>query len=149
MWPRSNAPRRVEERQAALQTLPHWDHRFDFIWDWPRPLEEFAGAQEALSAHMVLPVGVVGPLAISVGRYHVDDDDGRLVEVGRERDEVFVPLAHTEGGLSASMLRGMTAAAESGGVHAYVLHDRITRASCFLFNCTEEAVIFSRWVAAN
>ena len=23
MWPRSNAPRRVEERQAALQALPH------------------------------------------------------------------------------------------------------------------------------
>jgi hydroxymethylglutaryl-CoA reductase (NADPH) len=148
MWPRSNARRWVEERQAALRALPHWDPRYDFIWGWPRPAEEFVGALEALAAHMVMPISVVGPLTADLGRYHLDEE-GRLTEDGRDKDDVFVPLAHTEGGLSASMLRGITAASESGGLHTNVLHDRMTRASCFVFESTEEAVILSRWIAAN
>jgi hydroxymethylglutaryl-CoA reductase (NADPH) len=149
LWPRGNKARQVEQRQAALRTLPHWDPRDDFIWHWPRPAEEFAAAQEALTAHLVLPVGIVGPLRLDLGRYHIAPEDGRLVEDGRDTDDVFVPLAHTEGGLSASMLRGMAAAFESGGIQTFVLNDRLTRASCFVFRDTEEAVLFSRWLAAQ
>ena len=57
-----------------------------------------------------------------------------------------MPLAHTEGGLSASMSRGMKAAATSGGFRTYVLHDRMTRASCFICKDTEEAVHLARWL---
>ena len=50
-------------------------------------------------------------------------------ETGRAREEVYVPLAHTEGGLSASLYRGARAAAESGGFRTYVLarpdHQRV------------------------
>ena len=57
-----------------------------------------------------------------------------------------MPLANTEGGLSISLFRGAKAAAESGGFRTHVLHDRVTRASAFVFDSTAEAVSFSRWV---
>jgi hydroxymethylglutaryl-CoA reductase (NADPH) len=59
---------------------------------------------------------------------------------------VFVPLAHTEGGLSASLHRGARAVAESGGFRAYVLADRITRASCFVCDSAIEAVELAAWI---
>jgi hydroxymethylglutaryl-CoA reductase (NADPH) len=122
----------------------------DFVWDWPRPPAEFAGLLEALTAHMVLPVSVVGPLRVDLGRYHVDEADGRLVEDRREVEDLFVPLAHTEGGLSASLQRGMAAVLDAGvAVRTYVVHDRLTRASCFLFRSTSDAVTFARWVASQ
>ena len=148
-WPRRNTPEQVRERQSRLRSLPHWDAGHDHVWEWPRPPGEYAGVLEALTAHVVLPVSVVGPLPVTLGRYHVDETDGRLVEDGRETDEVYVPLAHSEGGLSASMQRGVVAAQESGGVRAYVLHDRMTRDSCYQFRTSEEAVRFSRWVTVR
>ena len=60
-----------------------------------------------------------------------------------------MPLAHTEGGLSASMSRGMKAAAASGGFRTYVLHDRMTRASCFVCKNTEDAVQLARWLEGS
>jgi hydroxymethylglutaryl-CoA reductase (NADPH) len=57
-----------------------------------------------------------------------------------------VPLAHTEGGLTASMTRGALAA---GAIRTYVLHDRITRASCFVCKNAGEAVALARWVEAE
>src|SRR5262245_10714534 len=103
VFARKNTPEAIVARQAALRALPHWNPAHDFIWTWPRPPEELAGLQEALTAHMLLPVGVVGPLTLDLGRYHTNPDDGRLAETGRAAEQVYVPLAHTEGGLSASM----------------------------------------------
>jgi hydroxymethylglutaryl-CoA reductase (NADPH) len=57
-----------------------------------------------------------------------------------------VPLAHTEGGLTASMTRGALAA---GTIRTYVLHDRITRASCFVCTNAGEAVALARWIDAE
>jgi hydroxymethylglutaryl-CoA reductase (NADPH) len=54
-----------------------------------------------------------------------------------------VPLAHTEGGLTASMTRGSLAAAT---VRTYVLHDRITRASCFVCADAGDAIALAHWV---
>ncbi len=59
---------------------------------------------------------------------------------------MHVPLAHTEGGLTASMTRGALAA---GTVRTYVLHDRITRASCFVCRDAADAVALARWVDAE
>lgn len=148
-WPRRNTPGQIAERQERLRALPHWDAAHDFVWEWPRPADGYAGVVEALTAHVVLPVSVVGPLRLTLGRYRVDEPDGRLVEDGRETEDVYVPLAHTEGGLSASMQRGIAAVLEEGSVRTHVLADRMTRDSCFLFRTTDEAVTFARWVAAN
>jgi len=132
-----------------LRELSHWDPENDFIFDWPRPAAELAAVVEALTAHVVLPVSVVGPLRLNLGGYHVDATDGRLVEDARTTDEVYVPLAHSEGGLSASMQRGIAAVLDGGSVQTFVLQDRMTRDSCFVFETTEDAVLCARWIADN
>jgi len=97
----------------------------------------------------VIPVSVVGPIAVDLGAYELREPEGAVVETDRARDSVFVPLAHTEGGLSASLHRGARAVAESGGFRTYVLADRITRASCFVCGSAGEAVELARWVEAE
>ncbi len=141
-WPRKNDPESIRARQAAL------DGRVDpEVFD--HDLTPWAKAQEALTGVAVIPVSVVGPLGIELGEYELAEPGGELVERGRNRDDVYVPLAHTEGGLSDSLYRGARAAAESGGFRTYVLEDRITRASCFVCKSTEEAVTLARFVEEN
>src|SRR6266516_2201373 len=139
-WPRKNDPDSVRERQEALG-LGDGVTSID--------LAPFVNAQEMLTGAAVIPVSVVGPLAIELGEYELEEPFGRVAETGRARDEVFVPLAHTEGGLSASLFRGARAAAESGGFRTYVLRDRITRASCFVCDSTDEAVSLARFLDAH
>ncbi len=135
-WPRKNDAASIRARQEALGI----DGLVTSI-----DLEPFAAAAESVTGVAVIPVSVVGPLVVALGAYELDDD-GTVVERGRAREELFVPLAHTEGGLSASMARGAKAAAESGGFTTHVLHDRITRASCFVCKTTEEAIQLARWL---
>src|SRR5205823_5950759 len=106
-------------------------------------------AQEALTGVAVIPVSVIGPLEIELGEYELEEPFGRVVETERVPDRVYVPLAHTEGGLSASLYRGARAVSESGGFKTFVLRDRITRASCFVCGSAEEAVTLSRFLEAH
>ena len=135
-WSRKNDPKSIRARQQAL-SLDGLVTSID--------LQPFAGAAESVTGVAVIPVSVVGPIVVSLGEYELDDA-GVVVETGRALDEVYVPLAHTEGGLSDSLYRGAKAAAESGGFTTHVLHDRITRASCFVCASTEEAVQLARWL---
>ena len=138
-WPRKNDAASIEARRAAL------DGRVDaevFGLD----VTPWAEAQEALTGVSVTPTAVIGPLTISLGDYELTEPDGVLVERGRSTDEVFVPLAHTEGALSDSLYRGARAAAESGGFRTEVLRDRITRASASCCSSVEEAVALGRWI---
>lgn len=112
-------------------------------------LTPFANAQEAVTGVAVLPVSVIGPLDVELGHYELEEPFGRLVETARSAERVYVPLAHTEGGLSASLYRGARAASESGGFRTFVLGDRITRASCFVCGSVEEAVTLSRFLEAH
>ena len=136
-WPRKNDAASIRARQEALGL----DGEVTGI-----DLEPFARAQEMLTGAAVTPVSVVGPVELELGEYELREPDGVLAETGRARDTVFVPLAHTEGGLSASLYRGARAVAESGGFRTFVLADRITRASCFVFDSAGAAVEFSRWL---
>jgi hydroxymethylglutaryl-CoA reductase (NADPH) len=136
-WPRKNDADSIQARQEALGL----DGGVTAI-----DLEPFAKAQEMLTGAAVIPVAVVGPLELELGEYELREPDGELVETGRAQDSVFVPLAHTEGGLSASLHRGARAVAESGGFHTYVLADRITRASCFVCGSAAEAIELARWI---
>jgi hydroxymethylglutaryl-CoA reductase (NADPH) len=136
-WPRKNDADSIRARQEALEL----DGEVTGI-----DLEPFVKAQEMLTGAAVIPVSVVGPLEIELGEYELREPDGGVVETGRAPEEIFVPLAHTEGGLSASMHRGARAVAESGGFRTYVLADRITRASCFVCESAAEAVELSRWI---
>jgi hydroxymethylglutaryl-CoA reductase (NADPH) len=139
-WPRKNDPASIRARQDALG-LNGPVTAID--------LEPFVAANEMLTGAAVIPVSVVGPLEVELGEYELEEPFGRLAETARARDSVFVPLAHTEGGLSASLYRGARAAAESGGFRTWVLRDRITRASCFVCRSTEEAVALSRFLDAH
>lgn len=147
-WPRANRPDLISQRQDHLRALPHWDPVHHHVLTWPIAAEVLASFQECLSGHLVLPVGVVGPLALNLGNY-VLDVAGEVHEEGRADEQVFVPLAHTEGGLSASVQRGLSAVALAGGVRTHVLADRMTRDSCFVFHTADEAVTLARWVAAQ
>ena len=136
-WPRKNDAESIRARQQALGL----DGAVTAI-----DLEPFARAQEMLTGAAVLPVSVVGPLELELGEYELREPDGELAETGRATDSVFVPLAHTEGGLSASLHRGARAVAESGGFRTYVLADRITRASCFVCGSAAEAIELAGWI---
>ena len=129
--PRKNDPDSVHARQEALG-LPEVD------------LEPWVKAAESVTGLVSIPVSVA-QLTVSLGEYELSED-GEVVETGRSDEEVAVPLAHTEGGLTASVQRGSKAIAESGGCRTYVLADRITRASCFICKDAGDALILAGWI---
>ncbi len=129
--PRKNDPASVRARQEALG-LPEAD------------LAAYASAAESVTGLVEIPVSVA-QLHVALGRYELSED-GDVVETGRELEEVVVPLAHTEGGLTASVQRGAKAVEASGGFRTYVIADRITRASCFVCKSTGDAVALAAWV---
>ena len=141
-WPRKNDPDSIAARQAAL------DGRID-TEVFEQDLTPWAKAQEALTGVSVIPTAVIGPLTISLGDYELTEPDGALVERSRQTDEVYVPLAHTEGSLSDSLYRGARAAAESGGFRTEVLRDRMTRASAFVCRSGGDAAALARWIEAE
>jgi hydroxymethylglutaryl-CoA reductase (NADPH) len=134
-WPRKNDAASIRARQEALG-LNGLVTSID--------LEPFAGAAEAVTGAAVIPVSVVS-ITIELGAYELDDG-GAVHETGRKAETVHVPLAHTEGGLTASMTRGARAAEL---IRTYVLYDRITRASCFICKDTADAAALARWLEAE
>ena len=142
-WPRKNDPDSIRARQEIVRELTSDG---EVLWD---DLEPWSRANEALTGVAVVPVSVIGPLSISLGDYALREPDGVVEERGRAAETVYVPLAHTEGGLSASLYRGARAVTESGGFRTYVLADRITRASCFICKSAGDAVELGRWVEAE
>jgi hydroxymethylglutaryl-CoA reductase (NADPH) len=110
-------------------------------------LAPYTKAAESVTGVAVIPVSVA-QLRVSLGAYALDDD-GDVVENGRSDEDVVVPLAHTEGGLTASVQRGAKAAELSGGFRTHVVSDRITRASAFLCKDTADALALARWLDAK
>ena len=135
-WPRKNDTTSIEQRREAMGLDGSLVTSID--------LEPFSSAAESLVGVAVIPVSAV-PVELELGSY-VLSDDGHMVEQGRATETVHVPLAHTEGGLTASLTRGALAA---GAIKTYVLHDRITRASCFVCGDAGEAVALAQWVEAE
>ncbi|TGY89303.1 hydroxymethylglutaryl-CoA reductase [Marinicauda algicola] len=90
-------------------------------------IENFIGVAQ-------VPVGLAGPLRIE--GEHVSED-------------VYVPLATTEGTLVASYNRGMRILTEAGGVKT-TIHERfMQRAPVFHFNDARGAREFAGWVESN
>src|SRR5689334_23733222 len=131
-WPRKNDQASIDARRAVMGV--------DGITT-SVDLAPFTSAAESLVGVAVIPVSAV-PISIELGAYELTDD-GAVRETGRAAETVHVPLAHTEGGLTASMTRGALAA---GTIRTYVLHDRITRASCFVCANAADAIALARWV---
>src|SRR3954449_5399 len=132
-WPRKNDTASIEQRRTPMGVDGGITTSVD--------LEPFTSAAESLVGVAVIPVSAV-PVEIELGAYELTDG-GDVRETARAAETVHVPLAHTEGGLTASMTRGALAA---GTIRTYVLHDRITRASCFVCADAGEAIGLARWV---
>lgn len=130
--PRKNDPASIAARRAALGL------------EGDVELEPYAKAAESVTGVVVVPVSVA-QLTVSLGQYELSAG-GDVVETGRATEEVVVPLAHTEGGLTASLQRGARAVAESGGFRTQVVADRITRASCFVCRDAATALALAAWI---
>jgi hydroxymethylglutaryl-CoA reductase (NADPH) len=107
-------------------------------------LSAYSSAAESVTGVVEIPVSVA-QLRIALAEYELSDT-GDLVETGRDLENVIVPLAHTEGSLTASLQRGAKAVEESGGFRTHVLADRITRASCFVCRDAGDALELARWI---
>lgn len=82
-----------------------------------------------------VPIGVAGPLRVR--GEHIEDED------------VYVPLATTEGTLVASYNRGMRILSEAGGVKT-TIHERfMQRAPVFHFDDARGARAFHDWLDAH
>jgi hydroxymethylglutaryl-CoA reductase (NADPH) len=133
--PRKNDPASILARRELLGL------------DGDTDLSAYANAAESVTGTAVIPVSVA-ELRVSLGEYRLDDD-GAVVETGRAEEDVVVPLAHTEGGLTASLQRGARAVELSGGFRTHVVADRITRASCFVCRDAGDALVLARWLEAR
>ena len=133
--PRKNDPASIDARREALG--------LDGVVT-AADLAPYLRAAESVTGTAVLPVSVA-QLLVSLGEYELSED-GEVVETGRRDDEVTVPLAHSEGGLTASLQRGARAVELSGGFRTYVVADRITRASCFVCRDAGDALTLARWI---
>jgi hydroxymethylglutaryl-CoA reductase (NADPH) len=135
-WPRKNDESSIAARRDAMGIGDGLVTSVD--------LAPFSGAAESLVGVAVIPVSAA-PVEIDFGLYELSEH-GAIVETGRATEEVHVPLAHTEGGLTASLTRGSVAA---GVIRTHVLGDRMTRASCFVCADAAEAITLARWIEAE
>lgn len=90
-----------------------------------------------LAGCIQVPMAFAGPLLI----------DGEGMRPGGE--QVFVPLATSEGALVASYNRGMRLTREAGGVKTTVIDDQMQRAPCFMFSDARYAKAFGAWIGDN
>ena len=107
---------------SSLDAIGH--HSFDVATVSRRNCENLFGVAQ-------VPMGIVGPVAVH--GEHVDE-------------EVFVPLATTEGALIASTNRGCAALRRAGGAKVYVEDVGMTRAPVFQTSGIEETRRFVRWI---
>lgn len=108
-------------QEEILQGLPY-EHALDYA--------SVLGTNcEIVVGYVPLPVGLVGPLTIN-------------------NEQVYVPMATTEGCLVASTNRGAKALSMNGGssgVTAVVLRDGITRAPCLRLPSAQQAAQVHQW----
>ncbi len=119
-------------RRAALERMKRvsLDNAGHFSLDAARAAtrhcENFIGVAQ-------VPMGIIGPLSIR----------GEQVQ---PEEEIYVPLATTEGALVASTNRGCRAIRESGGAVVRVEEVGMTRAPVFRTSGIEETQRFIRWI---
>jgi hydroxymethylglutaryl-CoA reductase (NADPH) len=118
--------RRALEKKLAVRLRRTGSFTLDAARAASRHCENFIGAAQ-------VPVGVAGPLKIQ----------GQWVS---EDEEIFVPLATTEGALVASINRGCQALCEAGGAIVRVEDVGMTRAPVFKTTGIDESQRFLAWV---
>ncbi len=98
------------------------------------PPETLSGNIENFAGVAQVPIGFAGPM---------------LVNGEHAKGEFYVPMATTEGTLTASYSRGMRLTREAGGITTTVIDDAMQRAPMFAFSNAREALEFGKWVEQN
>ncbi|RQG90961.1 hydroxymethylglutaryl-CoA reductase (NADPH) [Natrarchaeobius chitinivorans] len=104
------------------------------IGDYGFPAKQAEPNVENMIGAAQVPLGVVGPVAVSGGAV-----DG----------ERYLPLATTEGALLASVNRGLSVIRSAGGADARVTKNGMTRAPVFRVDGVAEAAETVEWVEDN
>ncbi len=117
------------EEKLCVSLVRTGDYSLDASRAASRHCENFIGAAQ-------VPVGITGPLSVN-GRYVSPDE------------ELYIPLATTEGALIASTNRGCRAIREAGGAVVRVEDVGMTRAPVFRSGGIEETRRFLDWVDEN
>lgn len=146
-WSHRNHEEAIQARQQVLRAQPQWREEDERLFDWSVHPEQLSPFLESLTGQMVMPVSVVGPSRVEVGQYQWEH--GEFREMSRTLDDVYIPLAHTEGGLSMSMQRGIHVLNRTGGIKTYVLSDMMTRDSAFVFESAVESKAFYDFIREN
>ena len=94
------------------------------------PPEDLRGNIENFIGMAQVPVGLIGPLRVA--GLHV-------------REDVYAPLATTEGALVASYHRGARLLSRAGGVVCLLTQEHVQRAPAFAFPSLAEAAHFAVW----
>jgi hydroxymethylglutaryl-CoA reductase (NADPH) len=144
----------VEERQREFKRLMEKDApgavEDETIFDFGRvDPQTYSRSCESLVGQVSIPVGIVGPLKVHYRDYEEDEDGGLVEKEEPLVDPFYIPMGTHEGGLNASLNRGIKAANECGGVHTRLLSSSMTRGSCYVFQTAEHAYLFSRWAKEN
>lgn len=106
----------------------------EILEDHKLPSESLMGHIENHIGSLSIPIGVAGPLCFA--------RDGAS-------ENVFAPIATTEGALVASLTRGARAFTLSGGVSARVISQKMTRVPMFELRNLQEAVDFGDWASSQ
>jgi hydroxymethylglutaryl-CoA reductase (NADPH) len=119
-------------RLERLRFLSALGHDSGCYINSPLTAQEVKGNVESFLGAMSMPVGLVGPLLYT-------NDQGEL-------EQVFAPVATTEGALIASMNRGVSVLNRAGGFSARVKCQRMLRAPMFCFENMTDAADFETWL---
>ena len=128
----------VEERQRYFRSLMEKEApgvvEDETIFDFGRiDPETYSRSCEALIGQVSIPVGIVGPLDLHYREYEEDASGGLIEREEALAGSFYIPMGTHEGGLNASLNRGIKAANQSGGMHTRLLSTSMTRGSCYVF----------------
>lgn len=123
------------DRQERLKTLESYSEtHLGFFHSMKLDSKSLRGNIESLIGAVEIPVGVAGPL---------------LIEGQKVCDEVFAPLATSEGALVSSVNRGALALNMAGGVTARVLKQRMVRAPLFDCESISQCQQLQAWIESH
>jgi hydroxymethylglutaryl-CoA reductase (NADPH) len=124
-WDAAAQEKRLRFLRERGVEVPHLAGRAE------RPAPEFfRGNVEHYLGIAQVPVGLIGPLRVS--GVHT-------------RDDVYVPLATSEGALVASYDRGARLLSRAGGVVCLLTQEHVQRAPAFAFPSLADAAHFAVW----
>lgn len=93
------------------------------------------GNIESYAGSVSIPLGICGPLKMA----HSDS----------EKEDLFIPIATSEGALVSSITRGAFAISLCGGFKSRVMRKRMYRAPVFTFENIDHADMFITWLEDN